>query len=97
MDFDERRFRDALGAFATGVAVVTGLTETGERAGMTVSSFNSVSLTPPLVLFSVARRARSFDAWTRMPATPSIFCRSSRKSCRTVSPARWPINGRGCR
>lgn len=67
MDFDERRFRDALGVFATGVAVVTGLTEAGERVGMTVNSFNSVSITPPLVLFSVARRARSFAAWTRMP------------------------------
>ncbi len=66
MDLEERRFRDALSSFATGVAVVTGLTEAGERLGMTVNSFNSVSLTPPLVLFSVARRARSFAAWTRM-------------------------------
>ena len=66
MDFDERCFRDALGAFATGVVVVTGLTEAGERVGMTVNSFNSVSLTPPLVLFSIARRARSFAAWACM-------------------------------
>jgi flavin reductase (DIM6/NTAB) family NADH-FMN oxidoreductase RutF len=64
--FDERRFRDALGAFPTGVAVVTGLTETGERLGMTVSSFNSVSISPPLVLFSIARRAHSFAAWAQM-------------------------------
>ncbi len=67
MEFDERRFRDALGVFATGVAVVTGLTESGERLGMTVNSFNSVSITPPLVLFSLARKARSFAAWTRIP------------------------------
>jgi flavin reductase (DIM6/NTAB) family NADH-FMN oxidoreductase RutF len=66
VEIDQRNFRDALGAFATGVAVVTGLTETGERVGMTVSSFNSVSLTPPLVLFSVARSTRSFASWTRM-------------------------------
>ena len=66
MTFDERQFRDALGAFPTGVAVVTGVTEAGERLGMTVSSFNSVSMSPPLVLFSVARRAHSFAAWTRM-------------------------------
>jgi flavin reductase (DIM6/NTAB) family NADH-FMN oxidoreductase RutF len=66
VSFDERRFRDALGAFPTGVAIVTGTTETGERVGMTVSSFNSVSIAPPLVLFSVARRARSFAALTRM-------------------------------
>lgn len=66
MSFDERKFRDALGAFATGVAVITGQTEEGERLGMTVSSFNSVSIAPPLVLFSVARRAHSFAAWTKM-------------------------------
>jgi flavin reductase (DIM6/NTAB) family NADH-FMN oxidoreductase RutF len=65
MTFNERQFRDALGAFPTGVAVVTA-TAAGERVGMTVSSFNSVSLTPPLVLFSVARRAHSFAAWTRL-------------------------------
>lgn len=67
MSFDERRFRNALGAFPTGVAVITGVSGTGERLGMTVSSFNSVSVAPPLVLFSVARRALSFEAWTRMP------------------------------
>jgi flavin reductase (DIM6/NTAB) family NADH-FMN oxidoreductase RutF len=61
--FDERRFRDALAAFATGVAVVAGVTAAGRRLGVTVSSFNSVSLAPPLVLFSLARRANSFDAW----------------------------------
>jgi flavin reductase (DIM6/NTAB) family NADH-FMN oxidoreductase RutF len=67
LTFDQRRFRDALGAFPTGVAIITGLTEAGERLGMTVSSFNSVSLDPPLVLFSVARRAASFASWTTMP------------------------------
>jgi len=66
VSFNERQFRDALGAFATGVAVVTGQTGKGERIGMTVSSFNSVSITPPLVLFSVARRAHSYAAWTGM-------------------------------
>ena len=66
MSFDERQFRDALGAFATGVAVITGTSEQGERLGMTVSSFNSVSISPPLVLFSVAHRAHSFAAWSGM-------------------------------
>jgi flavin reductase (DIM6/NTAB) family NADH-FMN oxidoreductase RutF len=66
VEIEQRRFRDALGAFATGVAVVTGRTETGEKLGMTVSSFNSVSLMPPLVLFSVARSAGSFATWTNM-------------------------------
>ena len=66
MSFEERQFRDALGAFPTGVAVVTGVTGTSERVGMTVSSFNSVSISPPLILFSIARQAHSYYAWTGM-------------------------------
>lgn len=63
MSFDARRFRDALGQFPTGIVVVTANASSGGRIGMTVSSFNSVSLDPPLVLFSVLRRANSFVAW----------------------------------
>lgn len=48
--FTERDFRDAMGSFATGVCVVTALNEDGKAIGMTVNSFSSVSLTPPLVL-----------------------------------------------
>ncbi|MBX3540419.1 MAG: flavin reductase family protein [Chelatococcus sp.] len=57
--FDQRDFRRALGRFGTGVAVVTTICARGTRVGMTVTSFNTVSLHPPLVLFSVDRRARS--------------------------------------
>ena len=64
MTFTERTFRDALGLFPTGVAVVTAVTKDGTRIGATISSFNSVSLSPPLVLFSIARTSRSFAAWT---------------------------------
>lgn len=60
MAFEQRSFRHALGLFPTGVAVVTTIAGDGERIGATVSSFNSVSLSPPLVLFSIARTARSF-------------------------------------
>lgn len=60
--FDARAFRQALGQFATGVAIVTASTEAGDVVGMTMSSFNSVSLDPPLVLFSVARSALSLPA-----------------------------------
>ncbi|WP_029003978.1 flavin reductase family protein [Azorhizobium doebereinerae] len=60
--FDLRAFRQALGHFATGVAVVTARADDGEVVGMTMSSFNSVSLDPPLVLFSVARNAHSLPA-----------------------------------
>lgn len=51
MSFDTQEFRKALGQFATGAAI-----------GMTMSSFNSVSLDPPLILFSVDRKALSLSA-----------------------------------
>ena len=52
-------FRRALAQFATGITVVTTCTPEGEPAGITVNSFNSVSLEPPLVLWSLALKARS--------------------------------------
>jgi 3-hydroxy-9,10-secoandrosta-1,3,5(10)-triene-9,17-dione monooxygenase reductase component len=61
IDLDE--FRRALSCFATGVAVVTTLDSNGDRAGMTISSFNSVSLDPPLVLWSIANDSYSYDAF----------------------------------
>lgn len=60
--FDQRQFRDALGQFATGVTVVTAIGEDGP-VGMTVNSFASVSLEPPLVLWSVARDSDRADAF----------------------------------
>ena len=62
MDFDHRSFRQALSQFATGVAVITARGPEGEAIGMTMSSFNSVSLDPPLILFSIDRRAHSLPA-----------------------------------
>lgn len=61
-DFDPRAFRQSLGEFATGVAIITAQGTGEELIGMTMSSFNSVSLDPPLVLFSVDRRAHSLPA-----------------------------------
>ncbi|MBT8081066.1 MAG: flavin reductase family protein [Gammaproteobacteria bacterium] len=58
-------FRKAYGCFATGVAVATTVGADGEPAGMTISSFNSVSLEPPLVLWSIAHDAKCFDAFMR--------------------------------
>lgn len=60
---DSRQFRNALGQFPTGVVVATARTAAGQLIGMTLSSFNSVSLDPPLILFSVLRRAHSFSVW----------------------------------
>lgn len=53
-DLDTTAFRRALGMFATGITVVTALGRDGRPVGLTVNSFNSVSLAPPLVVWSVA-------------------------------------------
>ncbi len=63
MAIDERALRDALGGFCTGVTVVTAQTPEGERLGITVSSFNSVSLDPPLILFSLDLKALSIEGF----------------------------------
>jgi 3-hydroxy-9,10-secoandrosta-1,3,5(10)-triene-9,17-dione monooxygenase reductase component len=60
---DARQFRDALGAFATGVTIVTTRDATGRDVGLTANSFNSVSLEPPMVLWSLAKSARSLPAF----------------------------------
>lgn len=61
--FSSREFRDALGQFATGVTIVTARSPQGHPVGVTVSSFNSVSLTPPLVLWSMALSAASLPVF----------------------------------
>ena len=59
---DPRTLRDALGCFATGVTVVTCLDDDGKPTGLTVNSFTSVSLDPPLLLVCVAQEAASAAA-----------------------------------
>jgi flavin reductase (DIM6/NTAB) family NADH-FMN oxidoreductase RutF len=61
--FSSREFRDALGMFATGVTIVTARTPAGDLVGLTASSFNSVSLQPPLVLWSLSHAASSLAAF----------------------------------
>jgi flavin reductase (DIM6/NTAB) family NADH-FMN oxidoreductase RutF len=60
--FNVRDFRNALGLFGTGVAIISAEVD-GNKLGATVSSFNSVSLEPALVLFSVARSALGLAQW----------------------------------
>ena len=60
--FSAIEFRAALGMFATGVTIVTTRTAEGALVGFTANSFNSVSLAPPLVLWSLARAAGSMPA-----------------------------------
>jgi len=56
-------FRNALGQFATGVTIVTTIDREEKPVGVTASSFNSVSLDPPLVLWSLAKTANSMPAY----------------------------------
>lgn len=68
MTFDSRAFRNALGSFATGIAVVTTIAPDDLPIGVTVNSFSSVSLDPPLVQFCLGRAAMSYEAFTTAPS-----------------------------
>jgi len=59
--FDSAFFRTALGRFPTGVTVITAAAEGFATVGLTVSSFNSVSLDPPLVVWSLSRNSSSLE------------------------------------
>jgi flavin reductase (DIM6/NTAB) family NADH-FMN oxidoreductase RutF len=60
--FSQREFRASLAMFATGVTIVTARTPAGALVGLTANSFNSVSLNPPLVLWSLSQDAGSMAA-----------------------------------
>lgn len=60
---DSKEFRNALGQFATGVTVITSIDGHNKPVGVTASSFNSVSIEPPLVLWSLAKNSGSLDAF----------------------------------
>lgn len=63
-EFDTQHFRAALSQFATGVTVITTRDESGGFFGLTASSFNSVSLTPPLVLWSLGGKSRGMPLFS---------------------------------
>lgn len=67
MSLDIRAFRNALGCFATGIAVVTakGDDQAAEAKGITVNSFSSVSLEPPLVLWCLGKTSKRYDLFTK--------------------------------
>lgn len=58
-EFDPKAFRRALGNFATGITVITATAPDGTQAGVTANSFNSVSLEPPLILWSIGKNSGS--------------------------------------
>lgn len=64
MSFDPREFRNALGCFPTGIAVVTVATAS-HPVGITVNSFASVSLDPPLVLWCIDKRSDRYAMFTK--------------------------------
>tara|TARA_A100001391_G_scaffold50188_2_gene30471 strand:+ start:676 stop:1266 length:591 start_codon:yes stop_codon:yes gene_type:complete len=61
--FDPQAFRDALGSFVTGVTIVTARDGEGRPFGLTANSFNSVSLDPPMVLWSLSLRSRTLPVF----------------------------------
>ncbi len=65
--FDPRDFRNALGTFATGVSVVTTADPNGVPIGFTCNSFSSVSLSPPLVLWSLSLRSPNLSNFLQAP------------------------------
>src|ERR1700733_1736454 len=65
MTFDARAFRQALGSFPTGVAVVTAAAPERHPQGITVNSFTSVSLDPPLVLWCLDRKSDRYHTFTK--------------------------------
>ena len=101
---DLRAYRDALGCFPTGVAVVTaapaaGAARTGIAAGapmgITVNSFTSVSLEPPLLLWCMDRRSQRHDIFARAEGfTVSILGTDHQEvSSRLARPGEHALNG----
>ena len=67
MEIDGRELRNALGQFATGVCLITLVSDEGEALALTANSFSSVSLDPPLVLWSLQNDSDVFDLYSRTP------------------------------
>lgn len=59
--FENREFRNCMGEFATGVCVVTAKNKNGTLYGVTINSFSSVSLEPPLVLYCIDKHADNYE------------------------------------
>ena len=65
--FDPRALRNALGTFVTGVTIVTTVSSEGTPIGLTCNSFSSVSLSPPLVLWSLSLRSPNLSNFLQAP------------------------------
>ena len=79
---DSRELRNVLGCFGTGVTVVTTLDKNGQKVGLTANSFSSVSLDPPIVLWSLSKQSKSVNA----------FMQSSRFVINVLSMEQLPLS-----
>ena len=99
---DPTRLRQAFGRFGTGVTIVTVMAPSGP-VGMTANSFSSVSLDPPLVLWSIARASRrykAFEASGRMAihvlgAEQEALCKAFATAPDAFGQARWHLSETG--
>ncbi|MBU8833958.1 flavin reductase family protein [Mycolicibacterium goodii] len=86
-NIDPLHFRRVLGEYPTGVVVVTAISQSGEPLGMTVGSFTSVSLKPPLVAFLPSK---SSSSWKALRESGNRFCinvlsADQEELCRTIA------------
>lgn len=84
---DRQAYRAALGSFATGVTVITTRAADGTPVGLTANSFNSVSLDPPMVLWSLAKKSLSLP----------VFCVSSHWAVHVLAADQEALSGRFAR
>lgn len=91
------RLRQAYGAFATGVAVVTTSSPAGQPAGMTISSFSAVSLQPPLVLWCLQRQVPPAETFEQAGHYALHFLHAGQQdlSDRFANPATLPTRFEG--
>lgn len=88
MSFDDLQFRQALGRFATGVCVITANPEGHVPFGLTVNSFASLSLTPPLVLWSLQKTSDTMDAFRAAKRYCANVLSSDQRAMSGAFPAR---------
>ena len=87
MTFDSRGFRNALGCFPTGIVVVTA-GHPGAWRGITVNSFTSVSLDPPLILWCIAKSSRRYELFTKAAEfTVSVLSEAGRAAAEAIAQA----------
>lgn len=95
MTLDSRALRQAFGCFPTGIAVMTAMADQASPIGITVNSFTSVSLDPPLVLWCIDRRSRRYPAFAQAPGFSVSILASGHKavSSRLASAGEHSLDG----